>query len=130
VRKAIFSLLTSLFVSVMTLTASYAQGITSPSAGDCTTVEMILANIGEQLKSQGGSYEVTNTADTETFINSVMETFGSSPPYPISKILIVTPTPDAETVSLGFFDGNCLNGGRPSYMPAEVVRRLLKRNDT
>lgn len=130
-RKALFTILTSLFVSFMTLQASYATGNatgnnlqTSP-AGDCTTVEMILENIKDHLEQGNGTFEVLSEADTAQYIQGISDMFGTTPPYPITKILLVKPKGDADYYNVGYFDGNCFL--TRAQLPIDLVNTVLKR---
>ena len=119
--KFLLAALTTLFVFVMPFATAYAQG--APSAGDCTTFEMLYsADEIAAAEAQGLEIIKLDTQETAKLVKSLVETFGTEPPFAITNIIVFRKD-GGDLVYLLWFDGKCHQGtGR---LPAQVVNPLL-----
>lgn len=113
VKKAIFALLTSLFVIVMTGFPSYAQSdIGNPSAG-CVTVEQLLSPESLQiLANQNGYYYDIQGKQAEQVQEGLEQLFGRKAPFAFKRLIVANPEgdPDGLLNVIIFGDDDCLKG--------------------
>lgn len=93
--KRAMAVLTTLFVFAMPLQAAYGDGLTNnvPSAGDCTTFEMIVSADAKAKLEAAGTKFVDLTTDQHNRAKAAVEKVAGPAPWPVEKSKLVASAP-------------------------------------
>jgi hypothetical protein len=120
--KRAIVLLTTLFVSVMPLHAASDGGV--PSAGDCTTFEMLISpDAKADFEAKGLQFVSLSKEQIDAVTKALEEEFGS-PPYEIGKATIVKMNGSSAITIFWFTPEGCLLGR--AKLSGENMQKVLE----
>lgn len=125
-KKILFALLTTLFVSAMPLQAAYALADDANPKEACLLFykDALPADVLAELEAQNGSVVELEGVRAQAFLSRVEDLVGKKAPFTVNRIIIVTPNNEETTlVNIAYFSDDCMVA--VMHLPPPVVEILL-----